>query len=125
MKKNPKIHSKFTKALLNLINSQGRTNPIEAIVRIKDPVGISRLIDSDLDINDKIQTEMEHYEQISVSLIYKLKQFQKENPEIKIIDKSWLTNSVLLEASLEALIKIAELEEIDLIDTNKEILGAF
>jgi len=125
MKKNPKIHSKFTKSLLNLINSQGRTNPIEAIVRIKDPVGISRLIDSDLDINDKIQTEMEHYEQISVSLIYKLKQFQKENPEIKIIDKSWLTNSVLLEASLEALIKIAELEEIDLIDTNKEILGAF
>ena len=56
MKKNPKIHSKFTKALLNLINSQGRTNPIEAIVRIKDPVGISRLIDSDLDINCLLYT---------------------------------------------------------------------
>ncbi|MBM3236367.1 hypothetical protein FJZ31_08720 [Candidatus Poribacteria bacterium] len=124
MKNYSEICKKCTKQLLQQMSVNGNDRPIEVIIRLRHPNGLKRSNSQSVkDSQSIVQEEKQNAQQLMENLVEFLHQLENEGAKTKLLDTSWLTHSVLAVASPPILRKLAERDDVDIIDINAEIRG--
>ncbi len=117
------ICKKCTKQLIERISVNNNDSLIEVIIRLRHPCGLKRPGQSVKDSQSVVQQEKQHAQQLMEKLVEYLHQLENEGAKAKLLDTSWLTHSVLAAVSPPILRKLAERDDVDIIDINAEIRG--
>jgi hypothetical protein len=113
---------KYTRQLLSHLGRAGDGKPLEVIVRIKDPEALSRTRAMAGTPPDKIaEREQQHAQVLLGNVVEFIQDLERQGAPVRLLDTSWLTHSVLARATPAIVHRLAEREEVDLVDLNAEI----
>jgi hypothetical protein len=116
------VRQKYTKQLLHHLQQVGDRQPVEVIVRVKDPVAMTRVQGMAGDPPDKIaEKEQQHTQDLLDNLVGFVHDLERRGAPVRLVDTSWLTHSVLATATPAVVRMLAEREDVDQIDLNAEV----
>jgi hypothetical protein len=107
------MSAKYTKTLLDKINATRSDKPIEVIIQVSDLASLEQSQD--------IEKEMQRTQRLMAELVTFLTKLEKNGENVKMLDASWLTHSVLAIATPSVLRELVKRDDVNLIDLNTEI----
>ncbi len=122
MSKKQKIQKKYTRQLVSRLRVAHRNEPVAVIVHVKDVDGLERPgRHAARDFYSVVESEKEHSQHLMENLVEFVHQLEEEGDQVELLDTSWLTNSMLLVATPPTLSKLAERDDVALLDVNAEL----
>ena len=115
------LAAKCTRQLLERIRQIREDEPIEVIVRIKDPHALERLESAKGQaIEAVVGAEQQHTDNLLKGVVEAIRRFEQQGLPVRLLDTSWLTHSVLASAPPKVVKILARRKDVDLIDLNTE-----
>jgi hypothetical protein len=114
---------KYSRELLRQLERSGNNKPIEVIVRVKDPEALTRAMAEATAgyLPDEVaEQEQRHTQDLLGKVIEFVQRLEGQGAPVRLLDSSWLTHSVLASATPAIVRKLAEREEVDLLELNAE-----
>lgn len=121
MNPQPDIYDKCTQPLLDWMSTARDDDRAELVVRLNDPYALERpggwFGQGTQEVHQKEQQHISYNMEDLVTFIREL----EDEGEARLLDTSWLTHSVLVEASPSAVRALVKREDVDLIDVNTKV----
>jgi bifunctional DNA-binding transcriptional regulator/antitoxin component of YhaV-PrlF toxin-antitoxin module len=114
------VRRKYTEELRRHLELAGG-EPLEVIVRIKDPKALMRAQSMAGHRPDEIaEREREYTRSLLDNMVEFVHSLERQGAPVRLLDTSWLTHSVLARATPAIVRKLAERDEVDLVDLNAD-----
>jgi hypothetical protein len=122
MRTSKTVRHKYTQQLLQYLQHAGEGQPIEVIVRVKDPEALTRVQGMAGHPSENVaEREQQHTQDLLGNVVEFVRDLERQGAPIQLLDTSWLTHSVLATAKPAILRKLAQRDDVDLIDLNAEV----